>query len=688
MQALRDPRILKGIMWVVLLITIPSFVLFYGFTGSGSAGTGGGIDRAVAKVNLPSGKRELMLSTMRGSQDGLANELLGLYAQEFRRPPDQRAISQVTNALSRREIAEYAVGELAFEQLADDYDIYVTNEQVTDALREAGVTNEQFNQMLARERMRPGDFLRQRARLMRIDRAKQILASAAHTTLPQMWSFYRLENTKATAEVVSIATTRFVDQINPTDEELMAYHEANKDKYRKGEERVYSYVLWAPPAMPLDPTITDLAAQAEYDQIDPTQDAQFAQAPGTEVRQIVRYDVADGGRAARATLEQLRARLAAGEDFAALANAYSEDINNVLFDENADAPGFRGGLLEERVSPANRDAWRETYGDAWATLVDTAAPGSDVSLVDVVGGVALVRVEARYTDGKKPLSEVRALVESRLRARRTQERTEQIKATVDLNEIAMRKAAEENTSLEGLARALELEAKVCSPTLTTQYSLPGVASLTAHAEVLDDLKKGEISPVLRLSGSENLVVVRIDDLIAERPQTFEEARVQLTREYKSEKSREMARDKANALAERVRSGDSFTSAAAALELTDLTPRTIAEPFSLGQPPPDLQNAMKFATEASNAKAGDVLVMDAGYGDFIMSVVVAKLNTLEQPDRAAFIEDSARFERGLGGLRADAYAQAFRDDFVKRTKVDYDADFVAESERSTRRRTRK
>lgn len=688
MQSLRDPRILKTGMWVVLLITIPSFVMFYGFSG-GSMSANGGYDRPVATVDLPSGERKLMLSEMKDMQDRVANELLSVYMQVNRRPPDQRAASQVTNAISRREIAEYAVGEVAFEKLADEYDIHVTNEQVEQSLREAGVTNEQFNRLLARERLRPGEFLRREGQNMRIARAQKIVASAARPTLPQLWSLYRLENTKVTAEVATLAPPSFADSVTPTDEELAAFFQESAENYQKGEERAYSYVLWAPPTLPLDSAVTDLALQAEYESIDPTQDARFAEAPGATVRQIVRYGVeGDDKVQARALLEQLQARVAAGEDMAALADAYSEDINNVRFDEESGTPTHRGGELEERIAPANRDAWKELYGEAWASLVDTATPGMETSLVDVVGGVALVRVESRSEGGKKPLEQVRALVEAQLLARRRSERDEQIKATVDLNEIQMRKAAEENTGLEGLAKALNLEVKTTSPTLTLQYSLPGVASLSAHAEVLEDLEKGEISPVLRLAGSNNLVVVRVEDVIAARPQTLDEVRERVVQDYKSRKSLEVAREKANLLAERLRTGDTITSAVAALELPNVTPRTISEPFALSAPPPDLQNAQRFPVEAANAKTGDVIVVESGFGeDFVFGVVVARLTSVEQPDRTEFLTESANIERGLTFLRADAFAQAYRDNFVKTAKVDYDQDFIAEAERRSRRRSR-
>src|SRR5690606_8051340 len=167
--------------------------------------------------------------------------------------------------------------------------------------------------------------------------------------------------------------------IEVADEDVEKWFNENSNRYIQPEQRIYRYVSVAPPEVdiPLEPVEEEILAR--YESIDHHEDARLALPQGIEVRQIVISTESRDEAAAKELATKVSERLAAGEDFAALANEFSEDIHNIRFDDESDPaynpPSLAGGVLPQRLTADNESIWRGEYGAEWADAVKSLQPG-------------------------------------------------------------------------------------------------------------------------------------------------------------------------------------------------------------------------------------------------------------------------------------------------------------------------
>ncbi len=697
MQYLRDPRKLKIGMALIMILVIPSFVLFYGFGGSNQGGGAGIVDRPIATVKTSGGERQVMGSQTREFRETMARRFMGVYQSQFQQPPDQRTMAQISSGISNKEIAEYAAGQLVVEELADRYQVAITPRQVAEDLKAQGITGNVLTQILQQRRQREVDFVAEQQRAMRGQRAADILTSAARVSLPELWQEYAMNNSKVAVEYVNLQLFDLEASIEVADEDVEKWFNENSNRYIQPEQRIYRYVSVAPPEVdiPLEPVEEEILAR--YESIDHHEDARLALPQGIEVRQIVISTESRDEAAAKELATKVSERLAAGEDFAALANEFSEDIHNIRFDDESDPaynpPSLAGGVLPQRLTADNESIWRGEYGAEWADAVKSLQPGDAPQIVAVDNGVAIVRVDSIEEGGKRPLDEVREMLRREIRTERTVERRTIQTDMINEMEPRMREAVAQSSSLEPVAEAVGAEVAESVPVDIQTYSLPGVGSLFAHRELLAKLEPGELSPVMRTgSNPPTLVVLQVKEVLPERPQTFEEAKDRATRDLKAQR----AQDRIGELTEQIRGlvadGKSLREAAEEAGVADKF-TTVEEPFLLSQPPPGLigmpDAQREFASKAVRAKVGDVFPVESKIpsSDQVFSTAIVQITDRQAPDRAAFVEEVNRFERGLMMVKMETVLNAYKNEALERLNVTYDEDYIREADPRRRREGR-
>jgi peptidyl-prolyl cis-trans isomerase D len=633
---------------------------------------------------------------MRDMREQVARRLASLYQSQFQQPLDQRTFAMISNGISNRELAEFAAGVLTIDELAERYEIVVTPAQVSENLRNQGITNDVLRQILTQRRQREVDFFAEQARGLRTQRAAEILTNSARVSLPELWQEYSMTNSKVSIDFVNLQVFELESGIEVSDEDAATWFNENADRYVQPEQRVYRFVAFGPPEveLPVEPSDEDI--QQFYDAINIEEDIRFANPSGLEIRQIVISSGSDGPEAARASLEAIAARIAAGEDFAALANELSDDIHNIRFSDDSSEdyvePSLGGGLLPERLSATNQGEWQSEYGTEWLTAVQSLNAGDPATIVPVNGGVALVRVEALHEGGKRPLEEVRELIRRDLRSERVVKRRELQMAAIDEMEPRFREAIAQSTSLDSVAAAVGKEVQVLAPLDSQNYTLPSVGSLFTHRELMSRLEVGEISPVMRTSGNPpTLVSLQIEAILPERPQSFEEAKSRATSDLRAHRAQANISELTTKLMAAVESGSSLRDAAESLELLDKF-ESIDQPFDLRTPPPGLitmpDAQREFGMRAIRSSAGSAFVLENKIpsSDRLFSSAVVYLKERIEPDRAAFIAEVSQFEQGIMAVKMQTVLEAFKRESLQRLNVTFDEDYIREEDpRASRRR---
>ena len=195
--------------------------------------------------------------------------------------------------------------------------------------------------------MTPADFEQNVRQSLMLDKFRAGLTEWMSISDAELERDYKLQNEKATLEVVAILADNFKNQVNPSDAEITARFDANKEKYRIPEQRKIKFVQI---------NTADVAAKIKV--------------PRTEVERFYNehlgtYTTPEQIRAShillktegkndadvKAKAESVLKEVKAGGDFAALAKKYSEDDSNAP--QGGDLDYFaRGKMVPEFDAPA------------------------------------------------------------------------------------------------------------------------------------------------------------------------------------------------------------------------------------------------------------------------------------------------------------------------------------------------
>ncbi|MEQ8819121.1 MAG: peptidylprolyl isomerase [Sumerlaeia bacterium] len=680
MQQLRDPRVMKFAMWSLLILTIPAFVLLYGDFNQAATTSGGFEDREYGTIQTARGEVPLDNDRMLAARRALADRYMLLISRIYGQQPTQALQSRIENMLSNKEIAEFAVTQEALQDLAERVELRVSDQQLATMLKDQGVTRDMLDNYLRQQGMTETQFLRSQKSSLQRNRVQGLVTSVARPSLLELWQEWLLANEKITAEYARIPVTDFEARVETTEDELREYFEENPEQFVKEEERVYRYVKLAAPPQTPEGEITGEMLRAAYEALDPQADSQFFGADPLIVRHI-QLDIEDGPTtdAVRQEAQALREQIASGErDMADAADFESDDMENIEFQEEG-LPTTRGGVLAERLTTETRRAMVERYGGEWYKTVAGLEPGEVSPVFESGGAFYIARVED--TGGKRSFGEVRRQLEARLRSQRDRDWTGRRAESINEAELKMREAAAEATSIEGVARAVEAEVGQTSPTMLSIGFIAGVGDLSQFTDFLSDMQLNELSPALRTPQGD-IVVLQVKEILEERPYEFAEVKDRVERSVKREKAVELAREKAEELKAMVKAGDNFTSATEKVELA--TYAKVGEPFTRMEAPGALGQAPNFPSVSYGLPDGDLGIVEQGFGQVPLAMIVFKVLSEEEPPKKDFLADLGDLETRYRMDKGSALLEEFRRDAVQTMEAKFDESLVTDGSERRRR----
>lgn len=677
-QQIRNPHMMRGVIWVILIITIPSFVLFYGFSGSGK-GRANSYDGVLMTVNSPQGNLKIDRNELARAQTQLEQQYYRAASRMGNSLPMQEAQQAISGGIRPREIGKFAASQLLLEQRLDAQGIRVTDEQVTEALKAEGMTKKQLQEQLKAQRISEYQFVQNVKENLRLSQAAATVNRMAKASLLELWQEYLLANEKVTVAYADIPVT--VDEKLAIDDAALKaeYDKLVADKFTlvtDPERRVYRYTLMpAPPRTQQTPTEEQLKKAFEEASKDDPQMQMESQASLTQILSPFNPTATlEQRNAAKAAAEEALKKIQAGTGFEAAANQYIEDMETRDFSE------YTSGtmLLAGQVTQKEKSAMAPVWGSGWVDFATTAVAGKVSDVLETPKGYVIARVENRSEPRPKTFDEAKPLLSSRVSGKLMQEAEQARQAAIAENLQKVRDAARTESSLDGIAAKLSQDVKTTSPTMASAFFVVGIGSMNKEKEALKALTKGELSPVLQTDRGD-IVVMEITEVLPEAPKKLDEVKEPLLSRLRRAKAAEQAKADAEALKATIGAEDYLTSKTLTYKVTTV------DPFVRQQPPPQLYSVLELRSILA-ANKGEVVVSGVGSEDNLTNYYVLQITNVDEPKKEEFLKNLSDYEGGFLAVKREAFVEEYRADLIAKSKMDFKSEYF--QERETKKKPKK
>jgi peptidyl-prolyl cis-trans isomerase D len=428
---------------------------------------------------------------------------------------------QVLSTMVREELEALEADRLGFQ--VDDEAVVkaiTSDPQLQNDGRFVGSAT--LARLLQQQGMTVADFENEVRRQLKTQRLRQAVTDGVTVSAAEISAEFRRRSELVHAEYVHIPTAPFEAALQPTDDEIKARFEANKDRFRLPERRVLSYLLVDP--IELRAKVLPTGAEIEnYYRANAAEFATPAQVCARHVLVKVKQDAAatDGHEDAEASklAAALLARLKGGEAFEKVAKEKSED-------SSAANGGSLGCFGREQMVPE------------FSTAAFNLAPGGMSDVVKSSFGYHIIKVDSTLPATTQTLDQARKRIEAQLQDSKSRELASQ-KAE------AVVKGLKANQTLEQIATAQGLAVKKSEPLQLGK----GVAPLTSPVLLSQafELKAKETSKDGFQAGA-GAAFFRVEEILPSKVPELAEVKEDVKKDLIRFQAREKAREAAKALA--------------------------------------------------------------------------------------------------------------------------------------------
>ena len=399
---------------------------------------------------------------------------------------------------------------------------------------------DRYRRLLRYLRMTPQEFEEQQRNRLVIQRFQKFIDGSIRATDYEVEELFRFEQEQVNLAFLKIASADLVDTVTATEQQVREFYTNNTESFRIPERVRLHYVSYTPEDFAAEASISE---DEVLDFYNTHKNERFTEEKQVQARHIL-FSLADGvsdERKAdtRSTAQGILERARGGEDFAALAEEYSQDTGTA---SNGGDLGFFG--RGRMVKPFEEAAFDMEVGQV-----------SD--LVETTFGFHIIKVEAIQPERIKPLEEVTDTVTEELLERKSRTIAEQ-RAREDRKNIA------EGMTLSQFAESVGLEAKE-TPLVNQNETIPGLGPRPQLVETALGQSPGQISDPVQVENTWFLVSLteRAPSRIPEFTAVQEEAEEQ----YRSEQAERLAQEKADKLLTKLKETKDLASLAKAEALT-------------------------------------------------------------------------------------------------------------------------
>lgn len=612
LESFRDN--MKGIAFAIVVL----IAIVFAFSGIGSLSISGSASETAVKVN---GERVTELQVQQAlntEKQRILNENEGLDA------------ALLEDDLLRPQVVEQIVGRKLLSQEASSGGMAISSRTTGKLLLDTPTfqTDGRFDQELYLYRIRnlgytSAGFLEMIEENLLIEQFVRGFVASGFTTSSELELLASVFEQQRDYYYLTVPLQPVKDAIKVTDDQVAAYFEDNKAKYQAEEQVVVDYIE-------LDPAQFDGADAIGEEQVRARFDEQAQSMESAVSLQAAHILLSEPDAA---LLAEVQSKLDAGDDFAALAKEYSQDVGSADFGGDL---GFTTG-----------DTFPESFEAALAAL----EVGQVSAPVETDSGTHLIKLVDKQETVIDFATE---------RARIEQELVAELRNEWLVEKLANLKEFSFNAeSLSEVAEDLGLTAQV-SPAFSRSGSTgiaayPAVKKAAFSAEVVDEKYSSEVIDL----GDDRYVVLKLNRSIPARQKELVEVKASIEVAITADLAQSELAEQGDALLARVAAGETVEAVA---KSQDLDWQVVLDAKrSTGDINADVKrfvfqlpaNADSNVVESFYNRAGDFVVVA------MTEVTPGDSSTLskEQKNSLLYAGASANSSRELQALQATLLADA-------------------------------
>ena len=509
---------LKLVLLFVILAFVGTSVVYFGADALGRKRLG---DNSVATVN----GEDIPVDRFRRAYSSYIEFYRQIYKDRL--SPEMAERLGISQQVINDLVQDALIGQQARREgvVVTDDELRARIQQVRAFQEDGRFSRDRYLMVLHNLRIDPTEFEADQRRDLVRRKMEGLVKDGVKVSPDELLQAYAFRKDRVRAGWASVDTVPLMATVTVADADFEPYLKAHQAQFTRPERRKLQLAVASPKAF-AEP-VTDAAAEAYYKE----HPAEFEKPKRLHAAHVlVRVPPVGGSEAeakARAKVEDVIKRAQAGEDFAKLARANSEDTGT------AAQGGDLGFVGPGEVVPQFEEAlFRLKKGEITPTPVRTPFGYHAIKLMDVQEG------------GKSPYKDVAATIKEKLLTERS-------------DRAAAAKAEQARGPLQNAkdfaAEAKHLGVEARTATMARGDGLEGIGRDPALEEAVFGLGVGGVTGAIKTAGG--YVVAKVTEIMPAGVPPLAEIRNEVAEAIKRDKAGELALAKAKTLAAAGREGD-------------------------------------------------------------------------------------------------------------------------------------
>jgi peptidyl-prolyl cis-trans isomerase D len=470
--------------------------------------------------------------------------------------------------------------------------------------------------------------IRRNVQLQQLDSALHFSSFATPTEISKIGALVQQQRELAW---LSLPAAHFAATATPDDAAINGYYSAHKSDYMTPELVNLRYIEISLAQLAAGVTVTEAQLRSYFEEQKAKNPDAYIQGEQRRVRHIL-FQVADpkDDAATKAKAEQILKRAMSGEDFAKLAQEYSQDLGSAK-------QGGDLGLSERKV-------WVAPFADAAFSM----KVGEIRGLVKTQFGYHILKLEAIQPASEKTFEQGRADIEVEYR------RSEADRLFNSLQDRVADAALQNPNDIEVVARKAGLPVQqIENFSRTDGGGALGNAPKVIAAAFSQDVLDGHMSQTVEVEKGRG-VMLRSSDHRMPQQKALKDVRAEVISAWKKQRGIELAQAAAADAVKRLGAGEKWDSLAKALGGAVQPARFVSR--SDQAVPIELRRAAFEAPKPAGQSVYRAIALENGDG-LVFGVTAVREDPAVDPQRTAMM--AGQFAAEIGSGEAKSYAEGAR-----------------------------